>query len=112
VAGLGRLIGGEAFWPKLALYAAHFLPLIFGALGIVLTWRRRQWIAFAPLLGLIAYTLLLHLFLLATPRYLFPLFVALWIYAAVGMVWTWERIAGAFASGPILRRNAAVKLSR
>jgi 4-amino-4-deoxy-L-arabinose transferase-like glycosyltransferase len=112
VAGLGRLFGGEAFWPKLALYAAHFLAIIFGAVGIVLTWRRRQIIAFAPLLGLIAYTLLLHLFLLATPRYLFPLFIALWIFAAVGMVWTWEWIARRFVSVPILRRSAAVKVSR
>jgi hypothetical protein len=112
VAGLGRLIGGEAFWPKLALYISHFLALIFGTLGIVLTWRRRQWVIFAPLTGLVAYTLLLHVLLLATPRYLFPLFIPLWIFAAVGIVWVWERIAKTFASGLVLRRSTTVKLSR
>jgi 4-amino-4-deoxy-L-arabinose transferase-like glycosyltransferase len=106
VAGLGRLFSGEVFWPKFALYVAHFMALIFGLLGIVLTWRRR--VIFAPLTGLIVYTLLLHLFLLATPRYLFPLFIPLWIFASVGLVWTWERIARMFVSRPVLRRSTAV----
>jgi 4-amino-4-deoxy-L-arabinose transferase-like glycosyltransferase len=91
LAGLMRLTSGDAFWPKLSLYVAHYLALVFGALGLILT--RRQWKAFAPLSGLIAYTLLLHFFLLALPRYLFPIVPALWVFAAVGIVWGWDRLS-------------------
>ncbi len=90
LAGLGRLVNGEAFWPKLALYVAHYLALVFGLVGIALSWRR--WRAYASLYGLIAYTLLLHFFLLATPRYLLPIMPALWVFASVAMAWVWDRL--------------------
>ncbi len=83
-AGLLRIINGDSFWPKLGLYIFHFTALLFGVVGILLT--RRQWRRFAPLGGLIAYVLLLHFFLLAIPRYLFPMIPALWVFAAVAMV--------------------------
>jgi 4-amino-4-deoxy-L-arabinose transferase-like glycosyltransferase len=102
IGGLARLVGGDAFWPKLSLYAAHYLALIFGLAGIVLT--RRQWRAYAPLSGLIVYTLLLHVFLMAIPRYLFPMIPALWVFAAVGIVWAWEKVAKTVFSRPLLRR--------
>ncbi len=89
VAGLNRLVNGEAFWPKLLLYVAHYLALIFGVVGLVAT--RRQWRLFAPVAGLIAYTLLLHFFLMAIPRYLFPMVPALWVFAGVGVVAAWEK---------------------
>jgi 4-amino-4-deoxy-L-arabinose transferase-like glycosyltransferase len=97
LAGLGRLVNGEAFWPKLALYVAHYLALLFGAIGIILSWR--QWRAFAPLYGLIAYTLLLHFFLLATPRYLLPIMPALWVFASVAMVRVWDKVRRTQAPG-------------
>ncbi len=68
--GLGRIIGGEQFFPKLLLYVFHYLALIFGVIG---AWRsRRQWRLTLPLLGFIAYVTLVHFFLLALPRYIFP----------------------------------------
>jgi 4-amino-4-deoxy-L-arabinose transferase-like glycosyltransferase len=91
LSGLAKLVSGDAFWPKLSLYVAHYVALIFGTLGLLLT--RWQWKSFAPLSGLIAYTLLLHFFLLALPRYLFPMMPALWVFAAVGLVWVWNRLA-------------------
>ncbi len=90
VAGLLRVINGDAFWPKLSLYMAHYLCLIFGIFGILLTLR--QWRSFAPLGGLILYTLLLHFVLLATPRYLFPMTPALWVFAGVALVWLWDKL--------------------
>jgi len=97
LAGLLRVINGEAFWPKLSLYVAHYLCLIFGFFGILLTLR--HWRSVAPLSGLILYTLLLHFVLLATPRYLFPLTPALWVFAGIAIVWLWDRLP--------LRRNVA-----
>jgi 4-amino-4-deoxy-L-arabinose transferase-like glycosyltransferase len=90
LSGLVKLVSGDAFWPKLSLYAAHYIALVFGALGLFVT--RRQWKAFAPLSGLLAYTLLLHFFLLALPRYLFPMMPALWVFAAIALVWLWDRL--------------------
>ena len=88
LAGLGRLAGGVFFWPKLALYIAHYLALLFGALGILLTLR--EWRKYAPLSGFVLYTLLLHLFLLVIPRYLFPIQPVLWVFAGVALVKVWD----------------------
>ncbi len=78
--GLVQLTGGDAFWPKLALYALHYLGIGLGLIGIGLT--RRQWRWTLPLLGFIVYTLLLHFVLDAIPRYLFPLELFWWVFAA------------------------------
>ncbi len=90
IAGLGTLISGAYFWPKLALYIAHYLGLLFGALGILFTLR--EWRKYTPLSGFILYTLLLHLFLLVIPRYLFPILPALWVFAGVAIVRLWDRL--------------------
>ncbi|MCC6616562.1 MAG: glycosyltransferase family 39 protein [Anaerolineae bacterium] len=80
--GVGRIIQGDAFWPKLMLYVAHFGALLFGTLGMWTT--RRQWRLTLPLIGFVAYVTLIHLALYALPRYLFPalmighIFAALW----------------------------------
>ncbi|MCA9904219.1 MAG: glycosyltransferase family 39 protein [Anaerolineae bacterium] len=85
LAGLQRLIEGDAFLPKLALYIVHFGALLFGILGMWTT--RRQWRLTLPLIGFIAYVTLVHLVLYALPRYLFPaimiwhIFAALWLAA-------------------------------
>jgi 4-amino-4-deoxy-L-arabinose transferase-like glycosyltransferase len=79
LAGIGRVIGGEQFFPKLLLYVFHYLALIFGVIG---AWRsRRQWRPTLPLLGFIAYVTLVHFFLLALPRYIFPTMLC-WIVLA------------------------------
>ena len=78
--GLLGLTSGDAFWPKLLLYVVHYSALILGAAGVVLT--RRNWRTALPMLGYIAYTLLAHLFLLALPRYLFPIMPFVWVFAA------------------------------
>ncbi len=70
LAGIGQIIGGEQFFPKLLLYVFHAVTLIGGVIG---AWRsRRQWRLTLPLLGFIAYVTLVHFFLLALPRYIFP----------------------------------------
>jgi len=97
--GLARLLGDSTFWPKLAMYVAHYLALIFGAAGVLLTWR--EWRKFAPLTGFIAYILLLHLFLLVIPRYVYPITPLLWVFAAVAMVRLWERVRNTRALAPV-----------
>ena len=82
--GLRDLTRSEAFWPKLALYVFHYAGLLPGAAGMV--WARRRWRALLPLYGIIVYFVGIHLLLLALPRYLFPLYPALWIFAAAWLV--------------------------
>ncbi|MBI5961248.1 MAG: hypothetical protein HY866_21095, partial [Chloroflexi bacterium] len=78
--GLWNLMQSDHFWPKLALYVFHFGGLILGALG---AWRlRRAWPITLPLIGLIGYMLLMHLIMLALPRYIFPLYPVMWVLAA------------------------------
>src|SRR5258707_3245174 len=91
IGGLAALLTDPTLLPKLILYIFHYLALIFGAAGILLTLR--DWRKFAPLSGFIVYTLLLHLFLLVVPRYLFPMMPFMWVFAAVAMVrlWVWVR---------------------
>lgn len=83
--GLRRLVEGDAFLPKLALYMVHFGALLFGTLGMWTT--RRRWRLTLPLIGFVAYVTLVHLVLYALPRYLFPaimiwhIFAGLWLAA-------------------------------
>jgi hypothetical protein len=84
VSGLIALTQGDSFWQKLVLYMLHYAALIFGLLGM---WRtRRNWRITLPMIGFILSTTLIHLFLLALPRYIFPTMVFWWVLAAVGMV--------------------------
>ena len=70
LAGIGRILNSDQFFPKLILYLFHYGVLITGVIG---AWRlRRQWRLTLPLLGFIAYVTLVHLLLLALPRYIFP----------------------------------------
>lgn len=80
LAGLRRVVEGDQFVPKLLLYAFHAVTLIAGMIG---AWRtRRRWRLTLPLLGLIAYTTLVHFFLLALPRYLFPTMLCWIVFGA------------------------------
>ena len=86
-AGLIRLTQADDFWPKLVLYIGHYAALLLGILGIWQT--RRQWRYSLAYLGFIAYTLLLHMILLALPRYIFPLMIFFWAYASVVLLRLW-----------------------
>ena len=84
VSGLIALTQGDFFWQKLTLYALHYTGLIFGLIGM---WRtRRNWRISLPVIGFILYVTLIHAFLLALPRYIFPTMVFWWVLAAAGMV--------------------------
>jgi len=73
--GLLTLMQSDSFAPKLALYIFQYGGAILAAIGI---WRaRRQRRIVLVLVGFIAYTLLVHLLLLALPRYIFPTVLAL-----------------------------------
>jgi len=83
VEGLLQVVRGDAFVPKLLLYVFHYGVLIGGVIGV---WRaRRQWRLALILIGFIVYTLLVHLILLALPRYLFPTLLAWSILAAAAL---------------------------
>jgi hypothetical protein len=89
-AGLLRLTQGDEFWPKLWMYIFHYASLLAGIVGLWMT--RRKWRVALPLSGFILYTTLVHLFLEAIPRYLFPLSVLWWVFAAVALVAVWDRV--------------------
>lgn len=78
--GLLGLTQAEQFWPKLLLYLFHYAALIGGIVGI-LRWARR-WRQLFPLYAVFAYFIGIHLVLSAIPRYLFPLEMFWWLFAA------------------------------
>ena len=84
------LIQSDGFWIKLAMYIVHYGGLILGAIGILLSYRR--WRYTSVLVGFIAYTTLIHIVMLALPRYIFPLLPILWIFAAMTVVAVWDTI--------------------
>ncbi len=81
--GLIALMQGDAFWPKLVLYVMHYAALVAGVVGMWL--ERRHWRIALPLIGFIAYLTLVHLALLALPRYLFPNELFWWVFAAAAL---------------------------
>jgi 4-amino-4-deoxy-L-arabinose transferase-like glycosyltransferase len=84
VAGLQAVVATEGFWTKLVIYGFHYGGILLGLIGL---WRsRRWWRGTLPLLGLIVYTLLIHLLLLALPRYLFPLQPIFWVLAGYAFI--------------------------
>lgn len=90
VSGLLALTGADHFWQKFTLYILHFTALIGGLMGMILT-RNRWWLTL-PLLGWIAYITLLHFFLTALPRYLFPMEAYWWVFASVTCVMLFDRM--------------------
>lgn len=87
--GLLRLVRGDWFGAKLALYLFHYAALILGLAGIWLT--RRRWPLMLPLAGFAAYLTLVHLVLMVTPRYLFPLEPIFVVFAACALRLLWAR---------------------
>lgn len=82
-AGLAALTQGDAFWPKLIVYVFHYAGLVAGLVGMWL--YRRQWRVALPMIGFIMYTTLVHLVLLALPRYIFPTTLFWWVFAAAAL---------------------------
>ncbi len=78
--GLIAVTRADAFWPKLILYVFHFGGLGLGLIGMWLT--RHGWQLSLPLIGFIVYTSLVHLIMLALPRYIFPTELCWWVFAA------------------------------
>jgi len=89
-AGLGRVTQQDAFGDKLSLYVFHYAGLVLGLIGIVLA--RRQWRASLPAVLFIAYTLAVHLVLLALPRYFLPILPLAWVFAAVTLAAVWRAL--------------------
>ncbi len=85
--GLVELVRGEGFWPKLLIYIWHYGGFLFGLVGMWLT--RRQWRVSLALIGFLAYTSLLHLVLLALPRYIFPTHVFYLVFAGAALSAFW-----------------------
>lgn len=88
VSGLMNMLQQPSFYPKLMLYLWHYTALGFGLIGVVMSYRR--WATALPILGFLAYVTLIHLALLALPRYLFPMWPFWWIFAAVCIVQLWD----------------------
>jgi 4-amino-4-deoxy-L-arabinose transferase-like glycosyltransferase len=85
--GLLAVLQGDAFGPKLIIYVFHYVGLVLGLLGM---WTiRHQWRQTLPLIGLVAYVTLVHLLLLALPRYIFPTLIVWWVFAAI---WLAQRL--------------------
>ncbi|MBK8026875.1 MAG: glycosyltransferase family 39 protein [Chloroflexi bacterium] len=86
--GLIDVVRGEFFLQKALLYVFHYGAILFGLVGL---WRTRSnWRISLVLLGFIAYTLVVHLFLLALPRYLFPTLFC-WTVLATAALPRWNR---------------------
>ncbi len=87
--GLVRVMRIEGFAIKLAFWLFHITGLGFGLLGMIES--RRRWITAAPLAGFAFYTIGVHVFLLALPRYLFPAELVWLVFAGIGMASLYER---------------------
>lgn len=80
--GLIDVVRGDQFAIKALEYVFHYGTIVLGVIG---AWRlRSRWRLILPLIGYIAYTLLVHLALLAIPRYLFPTLIV-WAALAGGV---------------------------
>lgn len=87
--GLIRLVSSDHFWPKFGAYLLHYIGLAAGIAGMLL--YRKKWRLGLPLIGFIAYTTLMHIVLLALPRYIFPTEPFFWIFAAGALILLWDR---------------------
>lgn len=88
IGGLLKAIQGDYVWLKLIIYAFHYVGMLAGVVGMWLT--RRQWRLSLVLIGYIIYTTLLHIVVLALPRYIFPTQVFFWIFAGVTLAKMWQ----------------------
>jgi 4-amino-4-deoxy-L-arabinose transferase-like glycosyltransferase len=82
VAGLWQFAGSPAFVMRLLVYLFHYSALVLAAGGLLRT--ARHWRDWLPIYAAVLYFPIVHVFLMATPRYLFPIQPFLWVLAAAG----------------------------
>lgn len=82
--GLMHMIKSENFFIKLLIWIFHFGGIFLGIIGMWLT--RKQWRFTLPLIGFVVYTSLIHMVLLALPRYIFPTEIVFLIFSASTLV--------------------------
>jgi 4-amino-4-deoxy-L-arabinose transferase-like glycosyltransferase len=87
VDGFLRLLQGDFFIPKFLIYLLHYGVILLGLSGIWLS--RSQWRSTLPLAGFIAYITLIHLALLALPRYIYPTLPFWIVFATVAVARFW-----------------------
>ncbi len=95
--GFINVLRMEGFAIKLATWVFHYVGIGFGLLGTL--WMRKRWITAAPLAGFALYTISAHFFLLALPRYLFPIEIVWLVFAGIALAelperWRRRRYAG------------------
>lgn len=73
----------QGFWHRLIIYIFHYVTLIGGIIGIILSCR--QWRETLPIMGWIIYSVAVVAPLLIEPRYVFPVMPYLMILAASSM---------------------------
>ena len=74
----------EGFGFKLTVWALHIGGIALGLIGMWLS-RAQSQLTF-PLIGFVIYTVFAHLFLLALPRYMFPLDLIWLIFCGIAVV--------------------------
>ncbi len=79
----------EGFALKAATWIFHIGAIIMGMIGMWLT-RHQIYFTF-PVIGFVAYTIVAHLFLLALPRYLFPLEFIWLLFAGISAIRLFDR---------------------
>lgn len=89
VDALQQLIQSEAFLPKFIIYLWYYPALLLAPLGMLFS-SRKQWRMTFVLMGFMAYTLLVHFVGLALPRYLFPMYPLLWMFASIAVFRLWK----------------------
>ena len=87
--GFAQVLQIEGFAIKLTFWIFHYVGIVFGLLGMV--WSRNRWAAAAPLAGFLLYTVAVHFFLLALPRYLFPVELVWVVFASIALGQLYER---------------------
>jgi len=88
--GFAQVLQIEGFALKLMFWVFHYVGIGFGLLGMF--WLRRPWVTAAPLAGFLIYTVAIHFFLLALPRYLFPVELVWIVFAAIALGELYERL--------------------
>lgn len=89
--GFTQLLQIEGFAIKLMFWIFHYVGIGFGLLGM--NWSRNRWVTAAPLAGFLVYTVAVHFFLLALPRYLFPVELVWVVFAGIALGELYERRA-------------------
>lgn len=87
--GFARVLQIEGFAIKLTFWIFHYVGIGFGLLGMLSS--RNRWVTAAPLVGFLLYTIAVHFFLLALPRYLFPVELVWVVFAGIALGQLYER---------------------